>query len=177
MSQVFGKPVVTQEDMRARIRELGNQISNDYEGKDLVVVGVLKGAFAFVADLVRAIRLPISMDFLIATRASKSFSSGKTVKVWTEITEKILQRHVLLVEDIVDSGVTAQFLVESLKQENPASIEICTLLNKPANRQVEIELRYVGFEVPSTYLVGYGLDYKQKYRNLPYLAALDSRQE
>ncbi len=174
MPKVFGKPFVTQEAMRARIRELGQQISQDYQGKDLVVIGVLKGAYVFFADLVRVIQLPIHIDFLIATGTKKVGRSQRTVKVWSELTEKITKRHVLLVEDIVDSGRTAQFLVSQLRQRQPASLELCTLLDKPTHREVDLTIRYVGFEVPPIYLVGYGLDFKQKYRNLPYLAQMDA---
>ncbi len=176
MPKIFGKPFVTQEAMRTRIRELGQQISQDYQGKDVVVIGVLKGAYVFFADLVRVIQLPIEIDFLLATGTKKVGRPTKTVKVWTELTEKITKRHVLLVEDIVDSGLTAQFLVSQLHKHKPASVEICTLLDKPANREVEIKVKYVGFEVPSVYIVGYGLDFEQKYRNLPYLAKMDSEQ-
>jgi hypoxanthine phosphoribosyltransferase len=173
MAETFGKPLITQEAMRGRIRELGKQISKDYQGKDLVVVGVLKGAYVFFADLVRVIQLPIQIDFLIAKGTKKVGRPAKTVKVWTELTEKIARRHVLLVEDIVDSGLTVQFLVSQLNKHKPASVAVCTLLSKPANRQIEIEVQYVGFEVPKSYIVGYGLDFKQKYRNLPYLAKMD----
>ena len=177
MNQIFVKPLVTQEVLRTRIKELGKQISQDYEGKDLVVVGVLKGAYVFYADLVRAIRMPLCIDFLIAKNRGKRKGRDKPVqsaKVWSELTEKIRKRHVLLVEEIVDSGKTAKLLVDKLLIKKPASIEICTLLSKPANRKFRIPLRYIGFEVPSTYVVGYGLDYEQKYRNLPYLAQIDS---
>lgn len=174
MAETFGKPVVTQEAMRARIRELGQQISEDYQGKDLVVVGVLKGAYVFFADLVRVIQLPIQIDFLIAQGTRKVGRSSKTVKVWTELTEKVTRRHVLLVEDIVDSGLTAKYLVSQLQKHRPASVEICTLLSKSANREIEIDVKYVGFEVPKAFIVGYGLDFEQKYRNLPYLAKMNS---
>jgi len=173
MAEIFGKPLVTQEAMRARIRELGKEISKDYQGKDLVVVGVLKGAYVFFADLVRVIQLPIQIDFLIAKGTKKVGRPPKTIKVWTELTEKIEKRHVLLVEDIVDSGLTAQFLVSQLQKLKPASVAICTLLSKPANRKIEIDVRYVGFEVAPSYIVGYGLDFNQKYRNLPYLAQMN----
>jgi hypoxanthine phosphoribosyltransferase len=173
MDPIFGKPLVTQEAMRARIKELGKQISQDYENTDLLVVGVLKGAYVFFADLVRVIRLPIQIDFLIAKSHKTVGSPAKNVKVWSDLTETIENRHVLLVEDIVDSGLTAQCLVDGLMKKNPASVAICALISKPGNRKVEVDLRYVGFEVPSTYIVGYGLDFKQKYRNLPYLAKLD----
>lgn len=176
MPKIYGKPLVTQEALRTRIRELGKQISKDYQGKDLVVVGVLKGAYVFFADLVRVIQLPIQIDFLIAKGTKRVGRPPKTLKVWTELTEKIAKRHVLLVEDIVDSGLTARFLVSQLLQHKPASVEVCTLLDKPANREVEITIQYVGFEVPPIYIVGYGLDFEQKYRNLPYLAKMHSEQ-
>jgi len=173
MDRIFVKPLVTQEALRTRIKELGKQISQDYQGKDLVVVGVLKGAYVFYADLVRAIRLPLHIDFLIAKNRPVKNMPGKTVKVWSDLTEKIKKKHVLLVEEIVDSGKTARFLMEKLLKKGPASVEICTLLSKTGNRKVPMSLRYVGFEVPSTYVVGYGLDYQQTYRNLPYLAHID----
>lgn len=173
MPKIFGKPLVTQEAVNKRIRELGKQISQDYQGKDLVVIGVLKGAYVFFADLVRVIQLPIHIDFLLATGTKKVGQPPKTVKVWTELTEKITNRHVLLVEDIVDSGLTAKYLITRLKKHKPLSVDVCALLNKAENRETEIEVRYIGFAVPSTYVVGYGLDFEQKYRNLPYLAKMD----
>ena len=176
MLKTFGKPFVTQEAMRSRIRELGQQISHDYQGKDLVVVGVLKGAYVFFSDLVRVIQLPIKLDFLLAIGTRKVGRPPKSIKVWTELTEQISQRHVLLVEDIVDSGRTAQYLVSQLHKHHPASVEVCTLLDKPSNREVDFIAKYVGFEVPSIYIVGYGMDFEQKYRNLPYLAKMDVEQ-
>ena len=177
MERVFGRPVVTQEQMRARIRELGKQISADYAGKDLVLVGVLKGAYAFYADLARAIRVPIRVDFIIVTSyGSKAKTSGK-VKLVTELTEEIKGKDVLLVEDIVDSGLTVQYLVKTLSKRKPRSIKVCTLLSKPERREVEVQIDYEGFKIPNKYVVGYGLDYQQKYRNLPYLAVLDQVDE
>jgi hypoxanthine phosphoribosyltransferase len=173
MEQIFGRPIVTQEQMRARIKELGRQISADYANKDLVLVGILKGAYAFYADLARAIRIPLAVDFIVVTSyGSKSKTSGK-VKMVTDLTEDIAGRDVLLVEDIVDSGLTVQYLIKTLSKRKPKSIRICALLSKPERRQVDVPLHYVGFEIPNQYVVGYGLDYQQKYRNLPYLAVLD----
>lgn len=177
MERVFGRPVVTQEQMRARIREMGKQISADYAGKDLVLVGVLKGAYAFYADLARAIRIPIRVDFIIVTSyGSKAKTTGK-VKLITELTEEIKGKDVLLVEDIVDSGLTVQYLVKTLSKKKPRSIKVCTLLSKPERREVEVQIDYEGFKIPNQYVVGYGLDYQQKYRNLPYLAVLDVEEE
>ena len=173
MERMFGRPIVTQEQMRARIRELGRQISADYAGKDVVLVGVLKGAYAFYADLARAIRIPVRVDFIVVTSyGSRAKTSGK-VKLITELTEEIRGKDVLLVEDIVDSGLTVQHLMKSLAKKKPRSIKVCTLLSKPDRRVVDVQVEYVGFKVPDQYVVGYGLDYQQKYRNLPYLAVLD----
>ncbi|MCP9452398.1 MAG: hypoxanthine phosphoribosyltransferase [Nitrospira sp.] len=175
MERLFGKPIVTQEQMKARIRELGRQISADYAGKDLVLIGVLKGAYAFYADLARAIRIPIRVDFLIVATPASHGRTVKRPKLVTDLTETIKGKDVLLVEDIVDSGVTAQRLLVSLARKKPRSINICTLLNKQENRTVEVPLAYVGFTVPNQYIVGYGLDFQQRYRNLPYLAVLEHK--
>ncbi|MGQ0555975.1 MAG: hypoxanthine phosphoribosyltransferase [Nitrospiraceae bacterium] len=173
MERMFGRPIVTQEQMRSRIRELGRQISADYAGKDLVLVGVLKGAYAFFADLARAIRIPVQVDFIIVrSYGTQAKTSGK-VKLVTELTEKIKNRDVLLVEDIVDSGLTVQYLTKALAKQKPRSIKVCTLLSKPERRVVDVPLQYIGFRIPDQYVVGYGLDYRQQYRNLPYLAVLD----
>lgn len=173
MERIFGRPLVTQEEMRARIKELGKQIASDYAGRDFVLVGVLKGAYAFYADLARAIRIPMRVDFIVvASYGSKAKTSGK-VKIVTDLTEDIEGKDVLLVEDIVDSGHTVQHLVKTLAKQKPRSIKICTLLNKAERRIVDVTVDYVGFKIPNKYVVGYGLDYQQKYRNLPYLAVLD----
>lgn len=173
MERIFGRPIVTQEQMRSRIRELGRQISADYVGKDLVLVGVLKGAYAFFADLARAIRIPVQVDFIIVTSYGTQAKSSGKVKLVTELTEKIKGRDVLLIEDIVDSGLTVQYLTKVLAKQKPSSLKVCTLLSKPERRVVDVPLQYVGFTIPNQYVVGYGLDYQQQYRNLPYLAVLD----
>ena len=172
MERIFGRPIVTQEEMRARIRELGKQITTDYTGKDFVLVGVLKGAYAFYADLARAIRIPMRVDFLMVTSYGSRAKTSK-VKMVTELTEDIKGKDVLLVEDIVDSGLTAQHLLKTLSKKKPRSIKVCTLLSKPDRRTINVAIDYVGFKIPNKYVVGYGLDYQQKYRNLPYLAVLD----
>ncbi len=180
MERIFGRPIVTQEEMRARIRELGKQITTDYTGKDFVLVGVLKGAYAFYADLARAIRIPMRVDFLmVKSEGARKKTSGeaKKVKVVTELTEDIKGKDVLLVEDIVDSGLTVQHLVKTLTKKKPRSIKVCTLLSKPDRRTINVAIGYVGFKIPNKYVVGYGLDYQQKYRNLPYLAVLDLEED
>ena len=173
MERIFGRPLVTQEEMRARIKEMGKQIATDYAGKDFVLVGVLKGAYAFYADLARAIRIPMRVDFIVvASYGSKAKTSGR-VKIVTELTEDIEGKDVLLVEDIVDSGLTVQHLIKTLTKHKPRSIKVCTLLSKADRRIVDVAVDYIGFKIPNKYVVGYGLDYQQKYRNLPYLAVLD----
>ena len=177
MERIFGRPIVTQEEMRARIRELGKQITTDYTGKDFVLVGVLKGAYAFYADLARAIRIPMRVDFLMVTSDGSLAKTPGKVKMVTELTEDIKDKDVLLVEDIVDSGLTAQYLLKALAKKKPRSIKICTLLSKPDRRTINVAIDYVGFKIPNRYVVGYGLDYQQKYRNLPYLAVLDMERD
>ena len=173
MEKIFGKPIVTQEQMRARIRELGKQIASDYAEKELVLVGILKGAYAFYADLARAIRIPMRVDFLVVTSYGPKSKTSGTVKVISDLSENIKGKDVLLVEDIVDSGLTAKYLLRVLGKRKPKSIQICTLLSKPERRRVKVTIDYVGFNIPNKFVVGYGLDYQQKYRNLPYLAVLD----
>lgn len=173
MERMFGRPIITQEQMRNRIRELGRQISTDYAGKDLVLVGVLKGAYAFFADLARAIRIPVRVDFIVVTSYGTGAKTSGKVKLVTELTEQIKNKDVLLVEDIVDSGLTVQYLMKALARRKPKSINVCTLLSKPERRVVDVHVQYIGFKIPDQYVIGYGLDYQQKYRNLPYLAVLD----
>jgi len=174
---IHGKPLVTQEAMRARIRELGRQITSEYAEKDLVMIGILKGAYAFYADLARAISLPIAVDFLVVSNYAGTARASSQTRVLTELTEDIAGRHVLLVEDIVDSGRTVRHLRTMLGARKPKTIKVCALLNKPERRQVEVTVDYVGFTIPNKFVVGYGLDYRQQYRNLPYLAVLDKVDE
>jgi hypoxanthine phosphoribosyltransferase len=177
VDDLFGKPIVTQEAMRARIRELGRQITADYAQKDLIMIGILKGAYAFYADLARAIRLPLKVDFLVVSSYAGKAKSSEKIKVLTELTEDIAGRDVLLVEDIVDSGSTIQHLRKTLEVRKPKSIKVCALLSKLSRRKVDVTVDYVGFNIPNKFVVGYGLDYRQNYRNLPYLAVLDKVDE
>jgi len=176
MERIFGKPIIDQEEMQKRIRDLGRQIASDYEGRDLLLVGVLKGAFAFYADLARAIQLPLRVDFLVVTSEDKAKKSGK-VEIISDITQEITGQDVLLVEDIVDSGLTVSYLKKILLAKQPRSLRICALLDKPERRKVKVAVDYIGFSIPNKYVVGYGLDYKNKYRNLPYIAVLDVSEE
>ncbi len=175
--RIFGKPIITQEEMRKRIRELGLKIAEDYQGRDLLMVGVLKGAFAFIADLSRATPLPLRIDFLVvSTRAKNNTDSGR-IDIISDIFQDLAGQDILVVEDIVDSGHTIAFLKEKIMGQKPKSLKFVALLNKPQRRKVDVVVDYIGFTIPNKYVVGYGLDYENKYRNLPYIAVLDKVQE
>ncbi|MEA2368955.1 MAG: hypoxanthine phosphoribosyltransferase [Thermoleophilaceae bacterium] len=169
----IGEVLVTEDQLSARIVELGRQISDDYADRDLLLVGVLKGAVFFLSDLMRTIAVPCEVDFMaVASYGSATDSSG-VVRILKDLDAAIEDRDVLIVEDIVDSGLTLQYLMRNLGARNPASIEVCALLTKPDRRKVELKPRYVGFEIPNRFVVGYGLDYGERYRNLPYVAVLE----
>ena len=174
MERLFGRPLITQEEMQKRIRELGNQITADYADKNLLMVGVMKGAFAFYADLARAIRLLLRVDFIVvgSIPPKKGAVTGR-MKVFSDMTEDVAGKDVLLVEDIVDSGMTVSFLKKKLLARKPRSLKVCTLLDKPERRKVRVAIDYVGFTISNKYVVGCGLDYQNKYRNLPYIAVMD----
>ena len=168
----LGETLVNEQDLRRRVAELGEQISHDYAGRSLLLVGVLKGAVFFLADLMRALEIPCEVDFMaVASYGSATKSSG-VVRILKDLDAVIEGRDVLIVEDIVDSGLTLQYLLRNLAGRNPRSLEVCALLIKPDRRQVELTTRYVGFEIPDTFVIGYGLDHDERYRNLPYVAAL-----
>jgi hypoxanthine phosphoribosyltransferase len=168
-----GEILVQPDELSRRVRELGRQISADYAGRDLLLVGVLKGAVFFLSDLMRHIDVPCEVDFMaVASYGSATDSSG-VVRILKDLDVALEGRHVLIVEDIIDSGLTLQYLLRSLGARNPASIEVCALLTKPERRKVELEPRYVGFEIPNRFVVGYGLDHGERYRNLPYVAVLE----
>lgn len=171
---VVGKPFLTVDQIQRKVKELADRISEDYEGKELLAVGILKGAFVFFSDIVRLIRVPLVVDFLIASSYAKSETSGE-VKMHYDIREDITDKDVLLVDDIVDTGVTLNFLRERILMKSPRSLKICTFLNKRERREVEIPLDYVGFEIPNEFVVGYGLDYDNKFRNLPYISFFKKR--
>ncbi len=166
---VTGKPLYTVNQIQDRVKELADAVSKDFEGKELVVISILKGAFMFTSDLVRHIKVPLTMDFMIASSYLKTDSTGD-VAIHCDIRENIMDKDVLLVEDIIDSGVTLNYIRERLMQRRPSSLKICGLLDKRARREVDVPIDYVGFEIPDVFVVGYGLDYDNKYRNLPYLA-------
>jgi hypoxanthine phosphoribosyltransferase len=170
----IGEILVQPDALAQRVRDLGAEISRDYEGRDPLLVGVLKGAVFFLADLMRHIDIPCEVDFMaVASYGSATDSSG-VVRIIKDLDRAIEARHVLIVEDIVDSGLTLQYLLRNLGARSPASVEVCALLTKPERRKVELEAKYVGFEIPDRFAIGYGLDHRERYRNLPYVAALAS---
>jgi hypoxanthine phosphoribosyltransferase len=169
----IGETLVAAEDLDHRVRELAAEISRDYEGKDLVLVGVLKGAVFFLSDLMRHLTIPVEVDFMaVASYGSATKSSG-VVRILKDLDAAIDGRDVLIVEDIVDSGLTLQYLMRNLAGRNPRSLEVCALLIKPERQKVDLPTRYVGFEIPNRFAIGYGLDHAERYRNLPYVAALN----
>ena len=168
-----GEVLVSEGDLMRRVAELGKQIARDYAGKPLLLVGVLKGAVFFLSDLMRHIDIPVEVDFMaVASYGSATDSSG-VVRILKDLDAAIEGRDVLIVEDIVDSGLTLQYLMRNLGSRNPRTLEVCALLVKPARRKVELPTRYVGFEIEDRFVVGYGLDYAERYRNLPFVAALE----
>ena len=168
----IGEVMVTAEDLQRRIEELAAEISGDYAGRDLILIGVLKGAVFFLSDLMRRLEVPCEDDFMaVASYGSATKSSG-VVRILKDLDAVIEGRDVLIVEDIVDSGLTLQYLLRNLAGRNPRSLEVCALLIKPARKKVELRTRYVGFEIPDRFAIGYGLDHAERYRNLPYVAAL-----
>jgi len=168
----IGEILVQADDLQHRVRQLGADITRDYEGKDLLLIGVLKGAVFFLADLMREIECPCEVDFMaVASYGSATESSG-VVRILKDLDTPIEGRHVLIVEDIVDSGLTLQYLLRTLEARGPASLEVCALLTKPDRRTVDLPTRYIGFEIPDKFAIGYGLDHAERFRNLPYVAAL-----
>ncbi len=170
--KAIGEILVQPDALRRRVQELGEQITRDYEGRDLLLVGVLKGAIFFLADLMRRIEVPCDLDFMAVSSYGSATDSSGVVRILKDLDAPLEGRHVLIVEDIVDSGLTLQYLLRNLGARNPASLEVCALLTKPDRRKVELEARYVGFEIPDRFVIGYGLDVDEKYRNLPYVATL-----
>ena len=168
----IGETLVSHEDLTRRIGELGTEISRDYEDRDLLMIGVLKGAVLFIADLMRHLTVPCEIDFMAISSYGSEIDSSGVVRILKDLDAPIGGRDVLIVEDIVDSGLTLQYLLRNLRARSPRSLEVCALLTKPERRRVELPIRYVGFEIPNRFAIGYGLDHAQKYRNLDHVAAL-----
>jgi hypoxanthine phosphoribosyltransferase len=168
----IGEELVSQSDLDRRVRELGEEISRDYEGKELFLVGVLKGAVFFLSDLMRSLEVPCEVDFMAVASYGSSTDSSGVVRILKDLDATIEGKDVLIVEDIIDSGLTLSYLLRTLKAREPRSLEVCALLTKPERREVDLPIRYTGFEIPNKFVIGYGLDHAERYRNLPYVAVL-----
>ena len=169
----LGETIVSGEDLKRRVAELATEISADYEGREPLLVGVLKGAVIFIADLMRQLSVPCEVDFMAVSSYGSATNSSGVVRILKDLDASIADRDVLIVEDIIDSGLTLQYLMRNLAARDPASIEVCALLAKPDRRRVELPIRYVGFEIPDRFVVGYGLDVGERYRNLDRVVALN----
>ena len=171
--------LITEQQIQEKIRELAKQVSDDYPERgdrdDLVLVAVLKGAVMFMTDLSRALSVPVQMEFMAVSSYGGATSSSGVVRILKDLDRNIAGRHVLIVEDIIDSGLTLSWLLKNLQTRSPASLEVCTLLRKPDAVKVDVPVKYVGFEIPNEFVVGYGLDYAERYRDLPYIGTLDPK--
>ena len=165
--------LIEQDTLAARVAELGAEVSADYEGRDLLLIGVLKGAVFFMADLMRHLTVPCEVDFMAISSYGDATDSSGIVRILKDLDINIEGRDVLVVEDIIDSGLTLSYLMRNLEAREPATLEICALLTKPERREIEVPVRYVGFEIPNRFVIGYGLDFGERYRNLPYVGILD----
>jgi len=164
--------LLSEEQIQAKIGELAAQIAADYAGREVLLVGVLKGAVLFMSDFARALQLPTQMEFMAVSSYGSATSSSGVVRILKDLDRDITDKHVLVLEDIIDSGLTLSYLVRMLESREPASLEVCALLTKPARREIEVDVRYTGFEIPNRFVIGYGLDFAERYRNLPYVAVL-----
>jgi hypoxanthine phosphoribosyltransferase len=166
------EPLISAEQIARRVREMGAQIERDYQGKELVLLGVLKGSYMFISDLARTIDLPLSIDFIGLSSYGEATESSGVVKITSDLTKPIENKHVLIVEDIVDTGLTMRYLLDNLATRRPASVKLCTLLHKPSRARTRIPIDYLGFQIEDRFVVGYGLDHDDKYRNVPFIGVL-----
>ena len=173
LTRGVSKILIEEDAVAARVAELGADVSADYADRDLLLVGVLKGAVFFMADLMRQLTIPCEVDFMAISSYGASTDSSGVVRILKDLDINIEGRDVLVVEDIIDSGLTLSYLMRMLESRNPASLEVCALLTKPARREIDVPVRYTGFEIPNEFVIGYGLDFGERYRNLPYVAVLD----
>jgi hypoxanthine phosphoribosyltransferase len=169
-----GEVLIDEDRLQERIRELGRELSSDYAGRELLLVGVLKGAVFFMADLMRSLTVPCEIDFMAISSYGAQTDSSGVVRILKDLDINIEGRNVLVVEDIIDSGLTLSYLIRTLEAREPATLEVCALLTKPDRREIDVPVRYIGFEIPNRFVVGYGLDFAERYRNLPYVGVLDS---
>jgi hypoxanthine phosphoribosyltransferase len=165
--------LVDEETLKNRIAELGEEISRDYAGRDPLLIGVLKGAVFFMADLMRQLTVPCEIDFMAISSYGASTDSSGVVRILKDLDINIEGREVLVVEDIIDSGLTLSYLMRNLEARQPATLEVCALMTKPERREIDVPVRYIGFEIPNRFVIGYGLDFAERYRNLPYVGVLD----
>ena len=172
LERAVSEILIDEEALRSRIADLGEEVSAFYEGQELLLVGVLKGAVFFMADLMRHLTVPCEVDFMAISSYGAATDSSGVVRILKDLDINIESRHVLVVEDIIDSGLTLSYLIRNLESRSPASLEVCALLTKPARREIEVEVRWVGFEIPNRFVIGYGLDFAERYRNLPYVGVL-----
>jgi len=172
LEHAVGEVLIDESTLQARIVELGAEISSDYAGRDLLLVGVLKGAVFFMADLMRELQVPCEIDFMAISSYGAATDSSGVVRILKDLDINVAGRDVLVVEDIIDSGLTLSYLMRNLRARKPASLEVCALLTKPERREIEVPVRYTGFEIPNRFVIGYGLDFAERYRNLPYVAVL-----
>jgi hypoxanthine phosphoribosyltransferase len=173
LERAVGEILIDEETLAARVAELGTEVSADYQGRDLLLIGVLKGAVFFMADLMRHLTVPCEVDFMAISSYGDATDSSGIVRILKDLDINIEGRHVLVVEDIIDSGLTLSYLIRNLESREPATLEVCALLTKPTRREIDVPVRYVGFEIPNKFVVGYGLDFAERYRNLPYVGVLD----
>lgn len=172
LDKITKEIMIDEETIMAKVKELGKQITDDYQGKDVLLVCVLNGASMFMSDLMKEIKLPLEIDFMAVSSYGLSTKSSGVVKIIKDLDKTIEDKHLIIVEDIIDSGLTLSYLLENLKSRGPKSVEICTLLSKPSGRKTQVDTKYVGFEIKDEFVVGYGLDYAEKYRNIPYIFIL-----
>ena len=173
LEQAVGEILIDEVTLAARVAELGAEVSEDYQGRDLLLIGVLKGAVFFMADLMRHLTVPCEVDFMAISSYGDATDSSGIVRILKDLDINIEGRHVLVVEDIIDSGLTLSYLMRNLESREPASLEVCALLTKPSRREIDVPVRYIGFEIPNRFVIGYGLDFAERYRNLPYVGVLD----
>jgi hypoxanthine phosphoribosyltransferase len=172
LDRAVGEILIDSDGLRARIAELGEEISAHYAGQDLLLIGVLKGAVFFMADLMRHLTVPCEVDFMAISSYGAQTDSSGVVRILKDLDINIEGRNVLVVEDIIDSGLTLSYLMRNLESREPASLEVCALLTKPARREIDVPVRWIGFEIPNRFVIGYGLDFAERYRNLPYVGVL-----
>jgi len=172
LDAAIGEILIDEETLAARVAELGAEVSADYEGRDLLLIGVLKGAVFFMADLMRHLTVACEVDFMAISSYGDATDSSGIVRILKDLDISIEGRDVLVVEDIIDSGLTLSYLIRNLESREPASLEVCALLTKPSRREIDVRVRYVGFEIPNKFVIGYGLDFAERYRNLPYVGVL-----